>query len=316
MRSLQGICFFTALLVSGAALATPIDVNLDQNNAPAPMDTADELVAPLVHYPDDIVDVIFQASRLPEQIALAARYLSEPTSVKSEPSFSEDILALMQYPTLLIELSENLVWLSSLQKALGQSEERVWAALERLRQEPRPELGTITVAKSANRVVYRAGPNSYVKRSSLSPRTQTTTIYHSQPHRGAYSNRSGYRHHYDYWPRTRPVSHWHLHRDARHSWRKGLDWRTQRHFGSRRHHGLGWSHTNDFLYRHQRKLHRQIARDHRQDHRAERRDRARDRHQERRQVRRGYDNRSNHNERHTPRRDMPQPYMQHDGPLR
>ena len=121
------------------------------------------LVAPLVHYPDDIVDVIFQASRLPEQIALAARYLSEPTSVKSEPSFSEDILALMQYPTLLIELSENLVWLSSLHKALGQSEERVWAALERLRQEPRPELGTITVAKSANRVVYRAGPNSYVK---------------------------------------------------------------------------------------------------------------------------------------------------------
>ena len=309
MRSLQGICFFTALLLSEAALATPVDVKLDQNNAPAPMDTADELVAPLVHYPDDIVDVIFQASRLPEQIALAARYLSEPTSVKSEPSFSEDILALMQYPTLLIELSENLVWLSSLHKALGQSEERVWAALERLRQEPRPELGTITVAKSANRVVYRAGPNSYVKRSSLSPRTQTTTIYHSQPHRGAYSNRSGYRHHYDYWPRTRPVSHWHLHRDARHSWRKGLDWRTQRHFGSRRHHRLGWSHTNDFLYRHQRKLHRQIARDHRQDRRAER-------HQERRQDQRGHDNRSNPNERPTPRRDKPRPYMQHDGPLR
>lgn len=316
MRSLQGICFFTALLVSGAALATPIDVNLDQNNAPAPMDTADELVAPLVHYPDDIVDVIFQASRLPEQIALAARYLSEPTSVKSEPSFSEDMLALMQYPTLLIELSENLVWLSSLHKALGQSEERVWAALERLRQEPRPELGTITVAKSANRVVYRAGPNSYVKRSSLSPRTQTTTIYHSQPHRDAYRNRSGYPPHYVYWPRKRPLSHWHLHRDARHSWRGGLDWRAQRHLGSRRHHQLGWSHGDDFLYRHQRKLHRQIARDHRQDHRTERRDRARDRHQERRQDRRGYDNRSNHNERHTPRRDMPQPYMQHDGPLR
>ena len=305
MRSLQGICFFTALLLSEAALATPVDVKLDQNNAPAPMDTADELVAPLVHYPDDIVDVIFQASRLPEQIALAARYLSEPTSVKSEPSFSEDILALMQYPTLLIELSENLVWLSSLHKALGQSEERVWAALERQRQGPRPELGKITVAKSANRVVYRAGPKSYVKNSSLSPRTQTTKVYHSQPRRGAYWSRSGYQHHYDYWPRTRPLSHWHLHRDARHSWRRGLDWRTQRHFGSRRHHQLGWSHTNDFLYRHQRKLHRQIARDHRQDRRAERR-----------QDQRGHDDRSNPNERPTPRRDKPRPYMQHDGPLR
>ena len=309
MRSLQGICFFTALLLSEAALATPVDVKLDQNYAPAPMDTADELVAPLVHYPDDIVDVIFQASRLPEQIALATRYLSEPTSVKSEPSFSEDILALMQYPTLLIELSENLVWLSSLHKALGQSEERVWAALERQRRVPRPELGTITVAKSANRVVYRAGPNSYVKNSSLSPRTQTTKVYHSQPPRGAYWNRSGYQHHNDYWPRTRPLSHWHLHRDDRHSWRGGLDWRTQRHFGSRRHHHLGWSRTDDFLYRHQRKLHRQIARDHRQDRRAER-------HQERRQDQRGHDNRSNPNERPTPRRDKPRPYMQHDGPLR
>ena len=316
MRSLQGICFFTALLLSGAALATPVGVKLDQNNAPAPMDAADELVTPLVHYPNDIVDVIFRASRRPEQIALAARYLSEPTSVKSEPSFSEDILALMQYPTLLIELSENLVWLSSLHKALGQSEERVWAALERQRQEPRPELGTISVAKSANRVVYRAGPNSYVKRSRLSPRTQITTVYHSQPRRGAYWNRSGYQPHYDYWPRTRPLSQWHLHRDARHSWRGDLDWRTQRHFGSRRHHQLGWSHTDDFLYRHQRKLHRQIARDHRQDRRAERRDRAHDRHQERRQDRRGHDNRSNPNERPKPRRDTPRPYMQHDGPLR
>ena len=32
MRSLQGICCFTALLVSGAALATPVDVKLDQNS--------------------------------------------------------------------------------------------------------------------------------------------------------------------------------------------------------------------------------------------------------------------------------------------
>jgi len=313
MQSLQGICFFTALLVSGAALATPVDVKLDPSNAPAPIAAMDELVAPLVHYPDDVVDVIFRASQRPEQIALAARYLSEPTSVKSEPSFSEDLLALMQYPTLLIELSENLVWLSSLHKALGQSEERVWAALDRQRQEPRPELGTITVAKSANRVVYRAGPNSYVKRSSFSPRTQITTVYRSQPRRGAYWNRGGYQPHYDYWPRTTPLSHWQLHRDARHSWRGGLDWRTQRHFGPGRRYQPSWSHGDDFLYRHQRKLHRQIARDNRQDRRAERRDRARDQHQERRQDRR---ERNNRNERPTPRRDKPRPYMRHDRPLR
>ena len=43
MRSLQGIYFFTALLLSEAALATPVDVKLGQSQAPAPIDTADEL---------------------------------------------------------------------------------------------------------------------------------------------------------------------------------------------------------------------------------------------------------------------------------
>ena len=69
---------------------------------PAP---AAKLVDPLIHYPDDIVQVIFDATKHPEQIALAARYLNSPNSVQGKPAFTPAILALMQYPTLLQRLS-------------------------------------------------------------------------------------------------------------------------------------------------------------------------------------------------------------------
>ena len=91
---------------------------------------AAELVESLVHYPDDIVQVIFDATEYPEQIALAARYLNEPNSVQGKPAFNRAILALMQYPTLLQRLSTDLVWISELGRALAEDESLVWAQLK------------------------------------------------------------------------------------------------------------------------------------------------------------------------------------------
>ena len=147
MPRLQGICFLIALTLCGASFAAQVDVMLEQGDAPTSGDRMGELVEPLVHYPDDIVGVIFSASQQPEQVALAARYLSDPTSVSGEPDFSDEILALMQYPTLLMELSEYLGWLSALNNALIEDGAKVWTALEHKRKEPRPELSTITVTK-------------------------------------------------------------------------------------------------------------------------------------------------------------------------
>ncbi len=310
MQRLQGICFFFALTLCGASFATQVDFMLEHNDAPTPEDRIGALVEPLAHYPDDIVDVIFRASQQPEQVALAARYLSEPASVSGGPDFSDETLALMQYPTLLMELSENLVWLSALNSALIEDGAKVWTALEHKRKEPRPELGTITVTKQPDRVVYRAGPNSYVKRSGWSPRTRITTVYHAQPRHGAYWNRDGYQSHYDYWPRAGSLSHWHFHRDRRRDWRSG--WQSHQRFGhSRRHHRDGF-YGDDILYQQQRRMQRQIARDHRQDHLGTHPNRQTDLHQERHDQ----GNRANTKTRPAPRRDMPRPYMLHDGPLR
>ena len=314
MPRLQGICFLIALTLCGASFAAQVDVMLEQGDAPTSEDRMGELLEPLVHYPDDIVGVIFSASQQPEQVALAARYLSDPTSVSGEPDFSDEILALMQYPTLLMELSENLVWLSTLSNALLEDGAKVWAALEQQRQEPKPELGTITVPRQPDRVVYRAGPNSYVKRSSWSPRNRITTVYHAQPRHGAYWNRRDYQSHYDYWLRAGSLSHWHFHRDRRRDWRS--NWRSHQRFGHNRRHHRGWSYGEDVLYRQQRRIQRQIARDHRQDHRDTRRYQQSERHPDRHRERRDQGYRANTNERPTPRRDTPRPYMSHDGPLR
>ena len=310
MSRLQGVCLLIALSLCGASFAAQVDVALEQCHAPTSGDRVCELVEPLIHYSDDIVDVIFRASQQTEQVALAARYLSDPASVRGEPDFSDDILALMQYPTLLIELSENLVWLSTLHSALLRDGTKVWAALEQQRQEPKPELGTITVTRQPDRAFYRAGPNSYVKRSGWSPRTRITKVYKAQPRHGAYWNRRGYQSHYDYWPLAGLPSHWHFHRDRRRDWRS--DWRSHQRFGhNRRHHRDGF-YGDDILYRQQRRIQRQITRDHHQNHPEARPYQQSGQHQERRDQ----NNRANTTERPTPRRDTPRPYMSHDGPLR
>ena len=306
MPRLQRVCLLITLTLCGASFAAPVDVALEQGHAPTSGDRMGELVEPLAHYPDDIVDIIFSASKQPEQIALAARYLSDPASVRGEPDFSDDILALMQYPTLLMELSENLVWLSTLHRALLKDGTKVWAALEQHRQEPKPELGTTTVTRQPDRVFYRAGPNSYVKRSGWSPRARITTVYQAQPRHGAYWNRRSYQSHYDYWPRAGSLSHWHFHRD----WRS--DWRSHQRFGHNRRHHRGRTYRDNILYRQQRRIQRQLERDHRQNYREAQPYRQSERHQERRDQ----GNRANTTERPTPRRDTPRPYMSHDGPLR
>ena len=123
---------------------------------------AAELVESLVHYPDDIVQVIFDATEYPEQIALAARYLNEPNSVQGKPAFNRAILALMQYPTLLQRLSTDLVWISELGRALAEDESLVWAQLKDRRQLPEGLASPVTVVPEETRVVYRSRPSSSV----------------------------------------------------------------------------------------------------------------------------------------------------------
>jgi hypothetical protein len=210
---------------------------------PAP---AAELVDPLIHYPDNIIQVIFDATEYPEQIALAARYLTNPTGVQGKPKFNRAILALMQYPTLLQRLSTDLVWVSELGQAVAEDEPLVWAQLRDQRLLPKDLAEPVTVVPAETRVVYRSRPSSYRFSDPRPARISSSYVVHWDRH----SHR-------------RPLHrrHHHNHHFWGHSGRHGPVW----------HHGH-LRHPNHFLYRQHRQLERRVTRGHRANRREFRRD--------------------------------------------
>ena len=177
---------------------------------------AAELVESLVHYPDDIVQVIFDATEYPEQIALAARYLNAPNSVQGKPAFNRAILALMQYPTLLQRLSTDLVGVSELGRALAEDESLVWAQLKDRRQLPEGLASPVTVVPEETRVVYRSRPSSYRLFDPWPAPVSSSYVVHWDRHSHRRPLHPRHHHHYGFWGHSsRHDPLWH-HRHLRH----------------------------------------------------------------------------------------------------
>ncbi len=193
------------------------------------------LVDPLIHYPDDIVQVIFDATEHPEQIALAARYLNDPNSVQGKPVFDRAILALMQYPSVLQQLSRDLVWVSELGQVLTDDESHVWAQLEDQRLTPDDLAQPVTVERAKPRVVYRSRPTSYRYRDPWPTRASSTYVVYWDRHSHRHPMRHRHHHHYRSWG---------------HSNRHNPFW----------YHGY-LRHPDQFLYQQHRQLERKIARE-------------------------------------------------------
>lgn len=280
------------------------------------------LVQPLIHYPDELIQTIFAVSQQPEQVALAARYLTDPNSITSEPQFSDTALELMQYPALLLQLSENLLWLRQLGQAVSRDEDSLWTSLqdERLAQGvPEDALedalaglprDPISITRTDDRIIYRSGP-SYRSGPGIrhlwgqrpSPR-QTTTYIFPRPH--AYSAP---------WSRHSlhpPRNGFYLHKDqlfGRHS--------------DRWHNAFGWRGGDDFLHQHQRELRNKIRRDrrgahgqqHRREPRGEHRREHRREHRQEHHTENGREHRQKHSQDqrtkgpHKPERRPPRVYM-------
>lgn len=144
------VCLMAA--ATSAASYTHTGTNSDNNDA------IEMLAADLIHYPDEIIEMIFRASVQPEQVALAARYLSDPNSITGKPAFDDPVLALMSYPTLLLQISGDLIWLQHLAKAVAQAEETLWLELANQRQHMANSEKNRGVIHTRDQVVYHAGP--------------------------------------------------------------------------------------------------------------------------------------------------------------
>lgn len=225
------------------------------------------LLQPLIHYPDYMVKVAFAASANPEQIALAARYLNEPSSVDSKPDFDQQTLALMQYPALLNYMAANLVWVSELGQMLATQEQGLlWSALADERLAPAAAGEPVHVVRTKRYVVHPSRPvhTSAIHRVNLPAPLHHQIWWHANA--------------YHYHPRGYVRRH-HPRHNVKH-------WRLGRFYGHRPRHSFHHRGFNDHpLFHHQRKLERRIhrqQREHRREHRSEHRQEQRNHRQERR----------------------------------
>lgn len=193
------------------------------------------LILPLIHYPDHLIRIALAASVKPEEIALAAHYLSDPSSISGEPDFGPNILSLMQHPRLLKYMSTHLVWVNELGAQYAERPQALWSAIDTARgaQVITVEPGTVTSTRRT--VTYRSNP------IRLWPNPE-------------------YRHHSSIWPRSQHTS-WVAY---------GWGYAPQHKWRAR--HQPQWHLSNDWLFHHQRHLQKRGYRqqhpwNHRQEHR-------------------------------------------------
>jgi hypothetical protein len=120
----------------------------DQNEPPeAPYanlsrDQLDRLVAPIALYPDALVAQILSASTFPTQIVDAEDFLNDHPGLSADElgkeanqqSWDPSVKALVQYPSVLANLSKNLGWTSELGDAYYNQQEDVMKAVQEMRK--------------------------------------------------------------------------------------------------------------------------------------------------------------------------------------
>jgi hypothetical protein len=112
-------------------------------NEPPPLKPAEleSLVAPIALYPDQLVAQTLAAATYPLEIVEAARWLAKNSSLKgdslvkaaAQQNWEPSVQALVVFPDLLQQLSQNLTWTTALGNAFLAQQEDTMSAVQRLR---------------------------------------------------------------------------------------------------------------------------------------------------------------------------------------
>ncbi len=108
--------------------------------APAPaLLTAAELqtlTARIALYPDDLVALVLSAALNPLQIVQAARFLDQAKAkpdAKPDPSWDGSVISLLNYPTVLTMMNDDLDWTEQLGEAVVNQQKDLLVAIQELR---------------------------------------------------------------------------------------------------------------------------------------------------------------------------------------
>ncbi|WP_303980611.1 DUF3300 domain-containing protein [Dongia mobilis] len=97
----------------------------------------EQLVAPVAFYPDEVLAVTLPAATYPLDIVQASRFLQKHESAPdAEPNANWDpsVLALLNYPTVLNMMNDDLDWTTSLGEAVLNQQAEVIDAIQQVRR--------------------------------------------------------------------------------------------------------------------------------------------------------------------------------------
>ncbi len=97
-------------------------------------DQLENLVAPVALYPDPLLDQILDASQYPKQLVQAGDYISDhQQGQQPNSSWAASVTALLDYPTVLTKLDDDLGWTTRLGIAVASQNAAVQTAIQACR---------------------------------------------------------------------------------------------------------------------------------------------------------------------------------------
>ncbi len=150
---------------------------------PAPLSAEElqKLTAPIALYPDALVAQILGASTFPDQVALAANWLHENSSLTDktlmqavdQQTWDPSVKALTQFPSVLDDLSKNLSWTSALGEAYHTQTADVMSAIQFLRAKAQAA-GNL---KSGSQIVVKQESPQTIVIQSANPQVVYVPMY-------------------------------------------------------------------------------------------------------------------------------------------
>ena len=133
-------------------VTTPVDARAQQpattgspgsseQGAPLSAEELQQMTAPIALYPDALVAQILGAATFPDQVAFAANWLHQNSSLTGkalmqavdQQTWDPSVKALTQFPSVLDDLAKNLSWTSALGEAYHTQPADVMSAIQFLR---------------------------------------------------------------------------------------------------------------------------------------------------------------------------------------
>lgn len=124
--------------VSAVAQVTPGAPTSASASVPRiPAAELEKLVGPIALYPDDLLAILLPASTTPIEIVKAQRFLEKRRNnvkLQPDPSLTEPVRNLLNYPDVVKKMSDDLDWTESLGKAVANQQKDVIDAIQAFRR--------------------------------------------------------------------------------------------------------------------------------------------------------------------------------------